>query len=303
MKKYSQYLGPNQFVVFLLHGVVQKSGYRIRNYNRKHIEESYFEEVIDDLVSNGTAVSLDDYIESLSGVVSLPRKPFSITFDDGFENNFSIAAPILRNYRVPTTFYLTSDFIDFNTMSWIDKIELCLENFRPKEINLPWTQKTSLLSNFSSEKNFLNMIRKKVKGDFRFVPNDLVESIYEQCKKPIPTSSKDPLDLKMNWNQVEELSKDSLFTIGGHTKTHSILSYLDSRRMKDEIDSSINTIINKTNIDKVSHFSYPEGFAGSFNDETISLLKSRGIICSPSAIEGTNSLNDDPFRLKRIFIL
>tara|TARA_B100001093_G_C26854307_1_gene1026661 strand:- start:2425 stop:3336 length:912 start_codon:yes stop_codon:yes gene_type:complete len=303
LKKYSQYLEPDRFVVFLLHGVVKKSNYRIRNYNRKHIEEYYFEEVINDLVSNGTAVSLNDYIESLSEVGSLPSNSFSITFDDGFENNFSIAAPILRNYEVPATFYLTSDFIDYNAMSWIDKIEFCFENYRPKEINLPWSQKTSLLSDLLSEKKILNEIRKNVKGDFHFASNDLVRSIYDQCMKPIPTSSNDPLDLKMNWNQVEELSAESLFSFGGHTKTHSILSYLDSHRMKDEIDSSINTIINKTSIQKVSHFSYPEGFAGSFNDETISHLKSRGIICSPTAVEGTNSLDENPFRLKRIFIL
>lgn len=35
----------------------------------------------------------------------------SITFDDGYLDNFAIAAPILRRYQLPATFFLATDFI------------------------------------------------------------------------------------------------------------------------------------------------------------------------------------------------
>jgi peptidoglycan/xylan/chitin deacetylase (PgdA/CDA1 family) len=35
----------------------------------------------------------------------------SITFDDGYRNNFEIAAPILRSYNLPATFFVTTGFI------------------------------------------------------------------------------------------------------------------------------------------------------------------------------------------------
>ena len=52
-----------------------------------------------------------------------PKNSFALTFDDGFENNMSIAAPILTDYKVPATIYVTTNFIENNEMSWIDKIE------------------------------------------------------------------------------------------------------------------------------------------------------------------------------------
>jgi peptidoglycan/xylan/chitin deacetylase (PgdA/CDA1 family) len=36
----------------------------------------------------------------------------SITFDDGYRDNFEVAAPILRRYGLPATFFITTDFVD-----------------------------------------------------------------------------------------------------------------------------------------------------------------------------------------------
>ena len=44
--------------------------------------------------------------------------------------------PILRDYQIPMITYLTTDFVNNNEMSWIDKIEHCLELTKKKEILL-----------------------------------------------------------------------------------------------------------------------------------------------------------------------
>jgi peptidoglycan/xylan/chitin deacetylase (PgdA/CDA1 family) len=36
----------------------------------------------------------------------------SITFDDGYRDNFEVAAPILTHYKLPATFFVTTGFID-----------------------------------------------------------------------------------------------------------------------------------------------------------------------------------------------
>lgn len=127
--------------------------------------------------------------------------------------------------------------------------------------------------------------------------------IYQQCGEPVIMTSDDAIDLKLTWDQVNELASQSLFDVGGHTHTHAILGFLDSDEMRFELDTSIDMLRSKARIPEVRHFSYPEGFAGSFTDDTIRMLKERGIVCSPTAIKGINSLDADPFYLRRIFVV
>jgi peptidoglycan/xylan/chitin deacetylase (PgdA/CDA1 family) len=45
----------------------------------------------------------------------------SITFDDGYLDNYSVAAPILRNHGLPATFFITTGFVNSNCIPAWDK--------------------------------------------------------------------------------------------------------------------------------------------------------------------------------------
>ena len=92
---YSKYLADNKIVIFLLHGVIKNNNFSVRNYNNKHILDTDFKLFLKTLLETGTPVSMDDVL-SYSNGTPMPRKPFAITFDDGFQNNLSVAAPILK---------------------------------------------------------------------------------------------------------------------------------------------------------------------------------------------------------------
>ena len=96
MKKYSNYLKKKSVTIFLFHGVIDKNPFKIRNYTKKHLLEEEFEEVLDDLSSKGTCISLDEVYSLSKKKLDFKDYSYSITFDDGFYNNFKIAAPILK---------------------------------------------------------------------------------------------------------------------------------------------------------------------------------------------------------------
>ena len=54
----------------------------------------------------------------LSGDV--PPRTVVFTIDDGYEDFYSIAFPILRKYGVPATLYVTTDFLDGSMWFWWD---------------------------------------------------------------------------------------------------------------------------------------------------------------------------------------
>jgi hypothetical protein len=82
---------------------------------------------------------------------------------------------------------------------------------------------------------------------------------------------------------------------------HDILASMPIEKSRIDIDESISLL--KYHLEhEINHYSYPEGQANHYNDKIIAHLKSNGIICCPSAIDGENILMDDPFHYKRKMI-
>ncbi len=298
MIKYSSFLNENSFTIFLFHGVISNNIYNIRNYARKHITKETFTQVIKDLFENGNPISMNSIIEANKKNKDILPRSFTITFDDGFENNYSIAAPILEEFNIPATFYITKNFIENNNSSWMDMIEYAFESVDKFEIK--FKENRLLCSNSQEKIVLLNQIRSFVKNNPAIDPYKFALDIWHQLsiKKMQPDQE---LDQKMNWQQVKTLSKNRLFTIGGHSHTHRILEFLPDKELRNEIDISID-VINKKLDNKIVHYSYPEGLKNCYSDRVISLLKDKGILCAPSAEHGVNKIGDDLFNLKRIMV-
>ena len=300
MIKYSKYLNKKSCSIFLFHGVIKKNNYNLRNYNNKHIVQKKFEQILKDLKKNGKPISMDTVKNNIINKQDFDNKSFAVTFDDGFYNNYSIAIPILKKMKIPATFYITTDFIEKNMTSWIDRIEIAVnsKNFGCTKI---LNREFSFNDSVKSKIKFMDNLRKKIKNNKKIDPYKITSHILNdlEYKKKI-SSSNDILDKKMNWPQIQKIDKQKLFTVGGHTKTHRILSFLSDNETKKEIKESIKIIEKKLN-KKIIHYSYPEGLSHTFSNREILLLKQKGIECCPSAENGVNNKNSDLFKLKRIF--
>lgn len=286
--------------IFLFHGVINKQTHRVRNYTRKHLPVDEFDAIIDNLCARGVPVSMDDVLSHCDSKWPFPKGAFAVTFDDGFENNLSVAQPVLRRHGVPATVYVTSRFVDQNGMSWIDRIELALEQAQGGELELPWSPRPSAFSDAASKIAILNDIRRQVKSDPTIDVDGFVAAMFRQLGMEEVHASDDPLDLKMTWAQVREWCAPG-YTIGGHSHTHAILSFLSQPALDEELDRSLDLLRTRAGI--VSpHYSYPEGLAHCFSPEVIASLKQRGIRCCPTAIDGVNPANTDPFLLRRVMV-
>lgn len=301
MNNYVKWLKDNHVTIFLFHGVVEKDDQPVRNANRKHIEAKYFEEVLLNLKKTGTPISMDELLHCLLEKKALPSKSFCISFDDGFENNYSLAAPILDKLNIPAIFYITTKFIDENTMSWIDQISYSICCTKKTEIMIPELGIKFKLSDTLEKIFFLNEIRNLVKNNKNINIEELTNYIFDALGVEKTVSLDTPLDKKMTWDQVKKLSQEKKFLIGGHSHTHPILSFLDSGSLEDEISTSLRFLKSKLGTE-IPHYSYPEGAKNSYSEEVIDCLRKHGILCCPSAIMGSNSINSDLFNLRRVTV-
>lgn len=292
----------NCFQIFLFHGVIKKKKFKVRNYNNKHLLEDHFYKILKKLKSKGNALSMDEVVFIKKNNQKFPKKSFVITFDDGFENNYSIAAPVLDDLNIPATFYFSTDFIDNNTMSWIDKIEYCFESdkkLRSLEIN---DFGNFDISTIEKKIKCLEIIRTKVKSNFNINTEILVKKIFKYFNLEMINNSNNEIDKKINWKKTNLLKNNKLFTLGGHSHFHMPLTYFSKKGAVIQISKSIKLFKNNTNI-TLKHYSYPEGQKKDYNKNIKSILKKKGIICCPTAINGFNNLKTSLFDLRRIQVI
>jgi peptidoglycan/xylan/chitin deacetylase (PgdA/CDA1 family) len=299
---YAARLRSDRFVIFLFHGVISQQTHAVRNYNRKHLEADYFADSLKCLLAaGGHPTSLDEVVAAHAAGEDLPPQSFIVTFDDGFLNNLTVAAPILADLSIPATFYVTSDFIESNRMSWVDRIEWAVERLPSGRLSLPWAAQATFADN-DSKRTLLSDIRVHVKSDRTITMDDLASDIQRQLGLPETWSSDDPLDQKMTWGQVAELAAHPLFEVGGHSHTHGILAFLDEPELEKEINLSIAMLRDKAGI-APRHYSYPEGLEHCYSDMVIDKLKARGVVICPSAIDGDNNRVSDLFHLRRVMAI
>jgi peptidoglycan/xylan/chitin deacetylase (PgdA/CDA1 family) len=64
-------------------------------------------------------VRMDTLARCMRGEARCPPKPLALTFDDGYEDAFSAALPVLQRYGFTATFYIVNGFVGHDGyMSW-----------------------------------------------------------------------------------------------------------------------------------------------------------------------------------------
>ena len=291
-------MAKNKLTVLLYHGVSNHSYNNIENFSGKHIAVRDFDKHIQFLHKNCTILSMDDVVDIYKNGDAWPKNAVAVTFDDGFKNNYSQAAPILDKYNCPAIFYVCAGMVNTDMMFWVDEIEDCINRTRQARITLSLDESVNLSLKSDADKLYaIKIIKKYCKKSKKEVKDNLISKLaYQSGINPSVNASPDyPM---MSWSEVKELSSSSLFVVGGHTLYHDIMAAQDIKRLRIDIDATI-SLLDYNLTQSTTHFAYPEGQDNHYSKEVIAALKDRGIVCSPSAIDGVNT-DEDLFNLKRI---
>ena len=67
------------------------------------------------IAQNYDFISLRQYMDYVLYNTALPPKPVVITFDDGYESNFTHAFPILQEFNIPATIFIVTETVGMQT--------------------------------------------------------------------------------------------------------------------------------------------------------------------------------------------
>ncbi len=292
-----------RLTILLYHGVTATASKGVENYTVKHVTASEFRRDMAWLKEHCTVQGMDEVVEIARNGDPLPPRAAAVTFDDGFANNHTVAAPILDELDIPATFYITAGIVNTNLMFWVDKLEDCLNLTTNKNISVELGGKTASfgLQDAAARVDAIDTIKAWCKQADVAGKNAILQQV-EAATGITPAVHHAANYEKITWSQTRELADHPRFIVGGHSLYHDILAAQSMEREADDIklcQGLLSHVLERP----IDHFSYPEGQSNHYRPETISALKACGVVCSPSAICGTNSSDElDPFHLRRIMV-
>ena len=290
----------DMLTILLYHGVSKTESVGIENYSGKHVRESVFLDQMKFIKKNCNILSIDDVVEISNEGKNYPHGSVVVSFDDGFRNNYTAAVPILDDLKIPAVFYIPSGMVGTNIMFWVDQLENCINSTEKKRVRIKLDEICEYEISTDEEKiDAIENIKKFCKQNDK-LRKEILAELIDQCQVT-PDSSYSKNYEKITWEELHEMNNNRLFTIGGHSLYHDILSELELSVMRQDVLLSIKLL--EYNLQTpIKHYSYPEGQPNHYNENVINALKDNGIICCPSAVNGINGYKTDLFDLKRIMV-
>ena len=112
----------NKLLILYYHRIIDNSSQEIFEPDLA-VSSSGFDKQMQLLKKKYNCVDEDEIINAIKKKSIFPKNPVWITFDDGYEDNFRVAFPILKKYDLPATIFLTTGYIN-NTHSYKEYIFL-----------------------------------------------------------------------------------------------------------------------------------------------------------------------------------
>jgi peptidoglycan/xylan/chitin deacetylase (PgdA/CDA1 family) len=277
-------------------GIEDNEGLRL-NFEKFRLQIQYLKKYYN-------IISLDKMVEHYTKGVKLPLNPVVITIDDGYKSSYTLAYPIIKEFGVPATIFLTTDFIDKKQMLWHDRIEYAIDMTKSSSFKLKIDKEMLFLDfqSINSKKMYCREIIARLKSMPQESMGEIIENLECGLGQKLSLDGDVPeIYQPLEWHEVLEMIESGMISIGSHTCAHVILTRCSPERARKELFLSKQVIQNKTGL-SCRLFCYPNGGVGDFDYRTRKLLKELGYSCGLTAVEGMNDASSDVFELRRLSV-
>jgi len=226
------------------------------------------------------------------GTGTLPARCAALTFDDGYEDNVSVAFPILRKHGLTATFFIATGYLDGGCM-WNDRIIAAIRDCRRDTLDLehlrlgrhpltPSLARRTAIDAVIDRSKYLDM------GERERVAEAVAEAADIRSSE----------DIMMNAAAVRELHAHGM-EIGAHTVSHPILARISADQSRKEMALS-KTTLEALLQEPIELFAYPNGKPGvDYLAEHAALAREAGFTAAVSTGWGAADRTTDRMQLPR----
>jgi peptidoglycan/xylan/chitin deacetylase (PgdA/CDA1 family) len=220
------------------------------------------------LTNHYQIIPLAEFNNRLKNNEPIPNNSVVITIDDGYRDCFEIAYPIFREFKVPATLFVVTDFLDGKIWIWTDKARYILLNATGEKIQFEIGDKIIEANLNSKESRFttagkINSELKKLSISERDRKIDELAAKLNITVPELPTKDFE----SMTWSEAVELDKKGV-AIESHTVSHPILTNVSDEELSFELKYS-REVLNYKLQREISIFCYPNGNVGSRESQAV----------------------------------
>ena len=198
-------------------------------------------------------VSLEECLERLARN-DQSRRYAVLTFDDGYQDNVSVALPILERNNAPFMMYVPTAALTRTMQCWWLGLR---ELFRSRDdVTIDAMGIRFHCPDLESKLRALTRVDQWVHQDYK-----RAEMLAQTFKDAGISLSRLNNQYFLDQDALQELSRHPLASIGGHTTSHAALATIDTTLARAELADNPNYLENLLQL-PVRHHAYPYGACG-----------------------------------------
>lgn len=283
----------DKLTILMYHSVVRDS---LDLHHSCFISQSSFRNQLGYLRKHFQVLPLSDAVERMrSGAIDRPTA--AITFDDGFQNNYDFAFPILREASLPATIFVTTGLVDSSDTLWFCRLHRALS--ATTQPSLSYDGSTFDLSGPAGKSRAAAAIEETLK---KFPHPQLLEELRRIILRlgqdpDLPIETDSPFRM-LSRAAIAEMAASGLVEFGAHSHNHAILSLLSPQEQRNEVEQSMMAVRELTGR-PCELFAYPNGRKQDYDAETIGMLAACGVRAAVTGVMGPNDKMTPVLELRR----
>jgi peptidoglycan/xylan/chitin deacetylase (PgdA/CDA1 family) len=245
-------------------------------------------------------VSLSNVADWLEGRFTLPPNAVAVTIDDGYRD-FLYAQQVFSKYRIPTTVFLVTGFVDGHWL-WFDRLEYLIRNTHAPLLTVPRGDGSTAAYPLGSDQNCDTAVAAATE-DLKTLPDQKLRRLLDALPGElcVQLPSRPARSASLSWDEIRSLRQQGV-EFGAHTATHPILSRVETEQaLISEIDAPKQRFRDELG-EAPSLFCYPNGQPADFDDRVVRTVRAADYRMAVTTQLGLNAEGCDRYRLRRLWV-
>jgi len=239
-----------------------------------------------------TVVPLEESLRALADGRPLPPRAVALTFDDGYRDNLTLAAPVLRRLGLPATVYLVPGFLTGEVHAWWERLGWAIRLARVPFFEFDGRQ--FALSEPQDRITALDAVEAGLKKRDHDARHAGVEALVEVLD---PAGGYHPDELFLDWDGARGLV-DAGISIGSHTMRHAILAREAAESQRADLRESRRLLQERLDI-PVDTLAYPNGGRDDYDEATIAAAREGGYSHAVTTWGASSSAATPAYEIRR----